>query len=100
VFRESNEEGEQEWQSEWDASTKVAITKSFFPIIRDRLSKRPQIGIKQSTIITGHSTLRSYYHRFKIIDDPKCVCKNGPSDLRSPTVGMRATEKAKRSSQK
>ena len=36
------------------------------------------MGIKQSTIITRHDTLRAYYHRFKIIDDPKSVCKMGP----------------------
>ena len=78
MIRELKEEGEREWQSEWDTSTKGEITKSFFPIIRDRLSKRLQMGINQSTIVTGHGTLRSYYHRFKIIGDPKCVCKMGP----------------------
>ena len=78
VIRELKEEGEQEWQSEWDASTKGPITKSFFPIIRDRLSKRLQMGVKQSTIVTGHGTLRSYFERFKITDDPKCVCNMGP----------------------
>jgi len=36
------------------------------------------MGIKQSTIVTGHGTLTAYYHRFKIIGDPKCVCKMGP----------------------
>ena len=36
------------------------------------------MGRKQSTIVTGHCTLRSYYHRFKIIDDPTCYCKIGP----------------------
>jgi len=72
------EEGEHVWQSEWNASTKGEITKSFFPTIRDRLYKRLQMGIKQSTIVTGHGTLRSYYHRFRIIDDPTCVCKMGP----------------------
>ena len=46
VIRELKEEGKQEWQSEWNASTKGGITKSFFPIIRDRLSKRLQMGIK------------------------------------------------------
>ena len=46
VIVELKEEGEQEWQSEWDASTKGAMTKSFFLIIRDRLSKRLQIGMK------------------------------------------------------
>jgi len=50
VVRELMEEGEQEWQSEGDASTKGAITKSFFAVVRDRLSKRLQMGIKQSKI--------------------------------------------------
>ena len=36
------------------------------------------MGIKQSTIVTGHGTLISYYHRFKIIDDPIRICKIGP----------------------
>jgi len=78
VIRELHEEGEQQWQRERDASTKGLITKLFFPIIRDRLSKRLQVGIKQSTNLTGHGALRAYYHRFKIIDDLKCVCKMGP----------------------
>jgi len=78
VIRELKEEGVEEWQREWDASTKGAITKSLFPTIGDRLTQRLQMNIKRSTIVTGHGTLRSYYHRFKIIDDPTCVCKKGP----------------------
>jgi hypothetical protein len=78
VIRELKEKGEEEWQREWDASTKGAITKSFFPTIRDRLSSRLQMNVQQSTIVTDHGTLRSYYHRFKIMDDPECVCKAGP----------------------
>ena len=35
------------------------------------------MGIKLSTIVTGHGPLRSYYHRFKIKDDPECVCRMG-----------------------
>jgi hypothetical protein len=68
-------EGELEWQSECDASTKGETTKSFFPIIKDRISKSLHMGINLSTIVTGHGILRSYYHRFKIIGDPKCACK-------------------------
>jgi len=78
VIKELKEEGVEEWQCEWDASTNGAVTKSFFPTIGDRLSQRLQTNIKLSTIVTGHGTLRSYYHRFKIIDDPTCVCKKGP----------------------
>ena len=73
VARELKEAGEIEWQSEWDVSTKGEITRSFFPIIKDPLSKSLHMGINLSTIITGHGTLRSYYHRFKIRDDPNCV---------------------------
>jgi len=35
------------------------------------------MGINLSTIVTGHGTLRSYYHRFKIKDDPEFVCRMG-----------------------
>jgi hypothetical protein len=78
VIKVIQEGGELQWQKEWNASTKGDITKSFFPVIRDWKSKRLQMGIKLSTLVTGHGTLRSYYHRFKIIDDPKCACKKGP----------------------
>ena len=72
------QEGELEWQKEWNASTKGEITKSFFPDVGDRKSKRLQMNIKLLTMVTGHGTLRTYYHRFKIINDPVCVCKTGP----------------------
>jgi hypothetical protein len=44
VVRDLKEEGELEWQSDWDASTKGETTKSFFPIIKDRMSKSLHIG--------------------------------------------------------
>jgi hypothetical protein len=61
-----------------DAPTKGAITKSFFPTAGGRPTQRLQMNIKLSTIATGHGTLRSFYHRFNIMDDPTCVCKKGP----------------------
>jgi hypothetical protein len=36
------------------------------------------MGINLSTIVTGHGTLRSYYHRFIIKEDLACVCRMGP----------------------
>jgi len=36
------------------------------------------MGINLSTIVTGHGTLRSYYYRFKIKEDPTWVCGMGP----------------------
>jgi len=37
--------------------------------------------INFSTIITGHGKLRTYFHRFKIIDDPACLCKISPQTI-------------------
>ena len=54
------------------------ITKSFFPDIGVRISKRLRMGVNLATMVTGHGTLRSYYHTFKIKDDPECVCRMGP----------------------
>ena len=71
------EKGELQWQQEWNVSTKGETTKSFFPDIGERKSERLQMGINLSMIVTGHGPLRSYYHRFKIKDDPECVCGMG-----------------------
>jgi hypothetical protein len=48
------------WQREWDVSTKGELTKTFFPTVKDRLSKRLQMGINLSKTVTGHGKLRSY----------------------------------------
>jgi len=58
---------------QWD----VAITV-WLCIHGNKLNHSLHMGINLSMMITGHSTLRSYYHRFKITDDPKCICKMGP----------------------
>ena len=78
VTSELHEKGVQTWQSEWDASNKGELTKTFFPSIKDRISKRLQMCISFSTIVTGHGKLRTYFHRFKIIEDPTCLCKMSP----------------------
>jgi len=33
------------------------------------------MNLNLSTVVTGHGKLRSYLHRFKIIDDPTCPCQ-------------------------
>jgi hypothetical protein len=48
------------------------------PSIWNRIYKRLQMCINLSTIVTGHGKLRSNFHRFKIIDDPTCLCKKSP----------------------
>jgi hypothetical protein len=63
---------------EWDKTTKGALTKTFFPTKTDRLTKRLQLNLNLSTLVTGHRKLRSYLYRFKIIDDLTCPCQMGP----------------------
>jgi ribonuclease HI len=46
VIKAIQEEGELEWQNEWNATTKGEITKTFFPVIGDRKLKRLQMCIK------------------------------------------------------
>jgi len=77
VISELKELGQQ-WQSDWDSSNKGALTKTFFPKVKDRLAKRLQMCLNLSTVITGHGKLRAYLHRFKIIDDPMCPCEMNP----------------------
>jgi hypothetical protein len=62
------------WQSEWDNTTKGQITKDFFPVIRVRLQMKIKITPIFTTMITGHGNLKSYLHRFKIIESPACPC--------------------------
>jgi len=54
------------WQSEWDRTTKGAITKSFFPRIADRLKMKIDVTPNFTTMVTGHSNIKSYLHKYKI----------------------------------
>ena len=61
------------WQREWDLTTKGVITKEYFPVVADRLSINISITPNLTTIVTGHGNIRSYLHRFKIMDTPTCA---------------------------
>ena len=63
-----------EWEEDWRSSTKGSITKEFFPTIKYRLENKLSHSKELTTILTGHGRINSYYHRFKIKDNPKCIC--------------------------
>jgi len=63
------------WQSEWDHTTKGAIMKAFFPIIADRLKMKINITPNFTTMVTGHDNIKSYLHKYQILDNPMCSCK-------------------------
>jgi hypothetical protein len=63
------------WQEHWTSSTKGAVSKLFFPSIKERMKTILPVSLEFSAIVTGHSLNRSYLHRFKIIPNSTCPCR-------------------------
>ena len=63
------------WQKQWTTAGKGAVTKAFFPSVRNRLRQKILIFPEFTTMVTGHGKLRSYLHKFGLIDNPKCTCE-------------------------
>jgi hypothetical protein len=63
------------WQEQWMSSTKGAISRLFFPSIKDRMKTILPVSREFTAIVTGHGLNRSYLHRFKIIPNSTCPCK-------------------------
>ena len=65
------------WQREWETTNKGGITKEYFPKVAERLHTKINLTQNFTTIVTGHGNIKSYLHRFKIIDTPNCPCGDG-----------------------
>jgi hypothetical protein len=74
VISELNGISVEKWQREWDQTTKGEITKPFFAVVADRLSMKINITQNFTCTVTGLSRIKSYLHRFKIIETPLCAC--------------------------
>ena len=77
IASELSEVSVTKWQSEWNETSKGSVTKSFFPNIFERLKMKINLTPNFTTMVTGHGNIRSYLHRFKILDNPACACSNG-----------------------
>jgi hypothetical protein len=64
----------QKWKTDWDKCAKAAITKEFFPNVRDRLNMKISINPNFTAMVTGHGRTRAYRHRFRLIDNATCPC--------------------------
>ena len=53
VLSELNKVSATKWQSEWDLTTKGAITKSFFPNIAERLQQKINVTPNFTTVVTA-----------------------------------------------
>jgi len=74
LYSELKEVVIQKWQTDWDKCTKAAITKEFYPNVRDRLKTKININPNITAMVTGHGRTRAYRHRFRLTDNATCPC--------------------------
>jgi hypothetical protein len=77
VANDLKKKGLAKWQRQWQSTDKGAICRSFFPTVEQRLKLRIPITSEFTAIVSGHDKTKAYLHRFKIIEDPMCPCKEG-----------------------
>jgi ribonuclease HI len=81
VLRELEEISVTLWEREWRLTPKGEVTKSFFPTVKERLKVNVSLTSNVTTLLTGHGKLRSYFHRFKVLDNPTCPCGTGQQNV-------------------
>ena len=64
------------WQKEWETTKKGSTTKEYFMTVADRLQTKINFTQNLTTIVTGHENIKSYLHRFRIIEAPAFPCGN------------------------
>jgi hypothetical protein len=75
IITRDKENGLYSWPQQWTNTRKGAVTKAFFPKVRNRLDKVIPIFPEFITMVTGHGKLKSYFYRFGLTDDPTCLCE-------------------------
>ena len=75
VIREEKENGLTKWQEQWTSSTKGAVSKLFFPYMKQRMRTKLPISAEFMAMVTGHGLTRSYLHKFKFIPNSTCPCR-------------------------
>jgi len=54
LYKELEDETIQKWQEQWDRCYKAAVTKQFFPNVRDRIYRTININPNFTALVTGH----------------------------------------------
>jgi hypothetical protein len=81
LYSEIEEEATQRSQKEWGNCTKAAITKQFFPNVRDSVKLNISVNPNFAAMVTGHGKIRAYLHRFKIIENATYPCNKGDQTI-------------------
>ena len=63
------------WEQQWMDTGKGAVTKAFFPSVKNRLLQTIPLFPELTTVLTGHGKISSYLHRFGLTDNPMCPCE-------------------------
>jgi ribonuclease HI len=74
VLLEIEEVSVTQWEREWQSTPKGEITKSFLSTVKERMKETLHLTSNVTKLIRGHGKLRSYFQRFKILDNPTCPC--------------------------
>ena len=74
LYSEIEEEATQKWEKEWENCMKAAITKQFFPNVRDRIKLNINVNPNFTAMVRGHGKTRAHLHRFKIMESATCPC--------------------------
>ena len=77
IARQEAEKTIAKWQIQWDATTKGRATKEYFPNVTERLKMKLRLSPNLTVMLTAHGKTKAYLHRFKKIQSPDCVCKQG-----------------------
>ena len=75
IMMRGKENGLHMWQEQWMNTGKGAVTKAFFPSVRNRLRQKIPLFPEFTTMVTGHGKLRSYLYRFRLTYNPMCPCE-------------------------
>jgi hypothetical protein len=81
IVQQLREKRLQQWQMQWDRTTKARTTKEFFPNVKDRLNTKITLTPHFTAFVTSHGKTKSYLHRFKIRESPDCPCGRGSQTL-------------------
>jgi hypothetical protein len=81
VLGDLNEQSVNQWQKEWERSSKGTTTKSFFPKITDRLKLKINATPNITAIVTGHGNIKTYLFKYRIIESPMCSCEEGEQSV-------------------
>jgi len=88
VITRQKENGLRMWQRQWTKTVKGAVTKPFFPSVRNRLRQKIPLFPEFTTMVTVHGKLRSYLHRFGLIDNAICPCEEERTNCKSLNISM------------